>query len=96
MALRVCRILIGVYLLFYLGALAVAIIGTRGLFGFEPDGLAAVYLLFAGMPWTLVLPVLPLAIIPEVLGQLIVGGLPLINLIWLRWICRKRRKRKYY
>lgn len=96
MARRVCRVLIVVYLLFYLGALAVAIIGTRGLFGVEPDGLAAVYLLFAGMPWTLALPALPLAVIPEGLGQLLVAALPLINLVWLRWMCRKRRKRKYY
>ena len=96
MAGKVCRILIVVYLIFYLGALAVAIIGTRGLFGVEPDGLAAVYLLFAGMPWTLALPVLPLDVIPEALGQMLVAVLPVTNLIWLRWICRKRRKRTYY
>ena len=69
MAGKVCRILIVVYLIFYLGALAVAIIGTRGLFGVEPDGLAAVYLLFAGMPWTLALPVLPLMLSPKHWGK---------------------------
>ena len=96
MAARVCRFLIVVYLLCYLAALAMAIIGTRGLFGVERDGLSAVYLLFFGMPWTLALPALPLDSIPEVLGQILMAALPLINIFWLRWICRKRRKRKDY
>ena len=93
---RVCRVLIIVYILLYLIALAVAIVGTRGLFGVQPDGLMAVYLLFLGMPWTLVLPVLPLGSMPELLGQLIVAGLPILNLICLVWFCRRKRKRTYY
>ncbi len=93
---RICRVLILVYLLLYLVALAIAIVGTRGLFGVQPDGLMAVYLLFLGMPWTLALPVLPLASMPEVLGQLIVAALPILNILWLRWLCRKRRKRDHY
>ncbi|MFD1343473.1 hypothetical protein [Litorisediminicola beolgyonensis] len=43
----------GLFALAWLASAALALIGTQGLFGTQPDGLAAVWLIFVGMPWSL-------------------------------------------
>ena len=95
MARRVCRALILAYLFVYFAALAMAVIGTRGLFGIEPDAMSAVYLLFLGMPWVLAVLEVPVDSLPRIISQMIVALLPLVNLALLLWICRRRRRRRY-
>ena len=92
MGRRVCRFLIGVYLLLYLAALSAAVVGAKGLFGVSPDGLSAVYLVFLGIPWTLALAFLP---VPEVLAQIAFGAAPLLNAAIAFALCRRKRRRYY-
>ncbi|WP_299753912.1 hypothetical protein [uncultured Boseongicola sp.] len=42
----------------YLGAFAITIIGSQGLFNVAPDGMAVVWPLFLGLPWSIYLSVL--------------------------------------
>jgi hypothetical protein len=35
-------------------AMAILVVGTQGLFGLEPDGLAAVFAIALAMPWSLI------------------------------------------
>ncbi len=89
----ICRLLIGGGILFYLAALAVALIGTQGWFGVQPDGLAAVYLIVLGTPWTLVMAPLLMMGLPILIGQMVALAAPLLNLYILRRICRRRDAR---
>ena len=88
--IRFCRLAIGVYALLYVVALAVAVVGTQGLFGTQPDGLAAVWLIFLGLPWIIGLTPLSLVGLPVIIGQVVAVVAPLLN-IWLLWrFCRSR------
>ena len=91
MARRVCRFFIIVYLLLYLAALGAAFVGTRGIFGFAPDGLSAVYLVILGFPWTFVLAAIS---VPEALGRIVIGGAPLLNAL-IAWILCPSRKTRH-
>lgn len=56
---RWMTVIIAIYAVLCLFAIAVGLIGTLGLFGTEPDGLAGVFAIFLGMPWSIwVLPAL--------------------------------------
>ena len=86
----ICRLLIGGGILLYLAALAVAIIGSQGLFGVQPDGLAAVWLIFLGFPWTLAMAPLMMAGLPVLIGQAFAVVAPLVNLWIAQRLCRGR------
>ena len=79
-----CRLLLGAGIFVYLATLAIAIIGTQGLFGTTPDGLAAVFVIFAGLPWSLLATPLVIFESPLWIGQAWVVLSPLITL-WLIW-----------
>ena len=68
------------FALAYVVAVAVAIIGTQGYFGQSPDGLAAVFLILVGIPWSLSSVVVGLAEWPIIIGQIIIVCAPLITL----------------
>ena len=70
-----------------LAAYAIALIGTQGLFGTTPDGLAAVFLIFVGLPWSLLATPLALLELPIIIGQATIVVAPLINLYILWKVC---------
>lgn len=80
--------LLGIYVLLYLAALALLIIGTFGLFGQEQDPLAGVFLLPLGLPWNLLLDRIGLA------GPLPMVLAPLLNIaiVWGLWRWAKGRR----
>lgn len=86
----ICRVAIGAAVLVYLAALALAIIGTQGLFGVQPDGLAAIWLIFVGMPWSLIVTPIALLGMPIFIGQILAVLLPIVNIVILIRICRSR------
>ena len=87
----ICRSLIGVGILLYVAAMAIAVIGTQGLFGVAPDGLAAVWLIFLGIPWSLFLSVATLFGLPVIVGQIAVAVFPILNLYLIWRLCHGRR-----
>ena len=80
---RICKALIAVFLLAWLAALLLLMIGTFGWFGQTPDPLAGVFLVPLGMPWNLLLGGMPEAALPLV-GVFAPG----INLLLLWLVCR--------
>lgn len=79
---RACRIVLGVFLVLYLIALVLLLVGTFGLFGAERDPLSGVFLIPLGVPWNLLFGRAPEAVLPW-----IGAGAPLVNYLLLRWLC---------
>jgi hypothetical protein len=79
---RTGKVILWGYGLVSLAAAALAVIGTQGLFGTAPDGLAAVYLILVGIPWSLLISVLLPAGLSVVVGQVAVFVAPVVN-FWL-------------
>jgi hypothetical protein len=90
---KLCLAGFAVFLLVYVAAFGFAVIGTRGLFGVEPNNLAAIWLILLGMPWTLLLAALPGDGL-EMFGRLFVALAPLVNLWLVSRVCRRRRRRR--
>ena len=87
----ICRLLLGVGILLYVGAVALAYVGSKGLLGYAADPFWAIFLMLFGMPWNFAVSFGNLAGFPPVLGNIAVLITPLINLWILRKICRGRR-----
>ena len=85
----ICRIAIGGAVFLYLAAVLIAIIGTQGLFGVQPDGLAAVWLIFVGLPWSLLITPIALMNFPVFIGQVLAVLLPIVNIVILHRLCRR-------
>lgn len=85
----ICRLLLGAGIFVYLATLVIAIIGTQGLFGATPDGLAAVFLIFAGLPWSLLATPLVFFEFPLWIGQAWVVLSPLITLYVIWRLCSR-------
>ena len=81
------RLLLGAGVVVCGGAYAIALIGTQGLFGTTPDGLAAVFLIFVGLPWSLLATPFALMELPVIFGQIVIVAAPLINLFILWKLC---------
>lgn len=77
------RLRFAAFALAYFAAAAIAIIGTQGYFGQSPDGLAAVYLIVVGLPWSLSAVVVTLTQAPDIIGQVIIFVAPMITLFLL-------------
>lgn len=88
----ICRVVIAIGLLLYAVALAIALIGSLGLFGLQPDGLAGVYLIVLGFPWSMAL--LPLASlgVPSPILLIATVAAPLVTLWFLYRLCRCRKR----
>lgn len=80
---RVCRVVVKVFAIAYVLALALFLVGVFGLFGQEEDPLSAVFLLPLGLPWIFFLDS-----IPDPARVWIGAATPLLNLIILTLLCR--------
>jgi hypothetical protein len=79
-----CRWAVATVGLLYLGALALLLIGTVGLFGQERDPLAGVFLMPLGLPW-----VFWLHGFPDLARPWLAAMAPLLNLALLTTFCRR-------
>ena len=84
---RVCQVSVAVFVLLYLGALGLLVIGTFGLFGQARDPLSGVFLMPLGWPWTRLVD-----LFPEPLWPWLASATPLLNLAILVALCRNRAK----
>ncbi|WP_137702180.1 hypothetical protein [Marimonas lutisalis] len=80
-----CRFLIGLFVVLWLGALALMAIGTFGWFGQPQDPLAGVFVIILGSPWV------QLASMESVVLALLMPG---VNLFILWFICRLLTRRR--
>jgi len=78
-----CKIIIWIFTLLYVVALALFLIAYFGLFGSPSGPLDGIFLIPLGLPWNLAIDYLPESTWPW-LGAIA----PLINLVILRMICR--------
>jgi hypothetical protein len=83
----VCRLVVGAFALAYLLALALAAIGTFGLFGQEPDALSAIGVVVLGLPWNRLAD-----LAPEPWWPWLAVAAPLLNLLLLAGACRVLRR----
>ena len=86
------QVLVALCALACLFALAVLLVGTRGWFGVQPDGLAAVYAILLAMPWSLLLFAMPGG--AEGWSMLVMLGGMAINIAVGGWLTRKRTVRQ--
>ena len=89
----ICRAALIVFICVYGAAVLSAVIGIFGLFGVEPGGLARIWIVFLGMPWTLLLGFLPRDF-PVFLAQVLVVLAPVLNIWLLDRVCRKSRRHR--
>lgn len=82
-----CRAAILLLVVLYAIALVVMLIGAYGVTGEPPDGLAGIYVILLGLPWSLLVGPLPEGARPWVSVLL-----PLLNLGGLVFLCRRRRR----
>lgn len=80
---RFCKLIVGVFAVLYIAALALLAIGTFGLFGNEPDPLSGIFLLPLGLPWTFVIDGAPEPLLPW-----LAIAAPAVNLVLLYGLCR--------
>ncbi|OOY24911.1 hypothetical protein BMI91_00225 [Thioclava sediminum] len=85
--MKLCRILIGLFVLLWIAALLLLAIGTFGWFGQERDPLSGVFLMPLGLPWNMIVPV------PESAAALWAVAAPGVNLVLLVIVCRALRRR---
>ncbi|MBL8660920.1 MAG: hypothetical protein JNM75_14330 [Rhodospirillales bacterium] len=84
-----CRIALTAFVMLYLLALIIALLGTFGPFGIETDPLAGVFLVPLGFPWNLLVDAFP-----DPLWPWLAAAAPLLNLLGLWLVCRVVRARK--
>jgi hypothetical protein len=78
-----CKWFLGAFVLLYVAALALLVIGTFGLLGSPRGPLAGVFLVPLGLPWNLLLDGFPDALRPW-----FAAGAPLLNALILWVACR--------
>jgi hypothetical protein len=79
---RPCSIFFYAFLVLYLLALGLLLVGTFGWFGAEPDPLSGVFLIPLGLPWNRFLGGAPEALLPW-----LAAAAPLANLLLIRGFC---------
>ena len=85
---RLCKGTVVFLALAYVLALALYAIGAFGLFGQEPDPLAAVFLIPLGLPWNRFLDTFP-----DTAQAWLAAAAPVINLVILHLLCRLSGRR---
>ncbi len=78
----ICKAVLCVLVVAYLGALFVLATGTFGWFGQERDPLSGVFLMPLGLPWVLIK-------VPESFNIVLAICAPLINIALIGLLCRK-------
>jgi len=86
---RPCKFVIAAFLLLYIAALAILVVGTYGLFGAERDPLSGIFLMPLGLPWNHFLSDLPTALL-----RWVVVTSPLVNVFLLWLLCRAVARRR--
>lgn len=84
-----CRVAVAGFLLAYLAALGLLLVGTLGLFGNERDPLAGVFLIPLGIPWIWLVDG-----VAEPLRPWLAAASPAVNLALLWFICGKLGSRR--
>lgn len=84
MAHSICNWVFWIFLILYVTALFLFLIGTFGLFGQERDPLAAVFLVPLGLPWNQFLDALGDSARPWA-----AAASPALNLVILRLVCTR-------
>ena len=79
-----CRILLWGFALAYVGALALLLVGTFGLFGSSRGPLAGIFLVPLGLPWNRLT-----GGAPELLRPWLAAAAPAVNLAILWAACRR-------
>lgn len=79
---KMLRWIFYIFLVLYLFALIIWLIGTFGLFGNEQDPLSGVFLVILGQPWTGLVGYLPEAIWPYAGALAPLANLGVIRLLW--------------
>ena len=87
----VCRLILALYLLLYLAALYIAVVGSFGLLGHEPEALASVFLVFIALPWSFDVLLLTFLPVPIVIPQVLLALAPLLNAWLIHRVCSKER-----
>ncbi|MEM9426761.1 MAG: hypothetical protein AAGA06_08660 [Pseudomonadota bacterium] len=90
---KACTAVRAIALLLYIAVAIAAVVGTRGLFGFEENTDAVVLLIYMGLPWSLALAALPEDGLETALQAFVIAA-PIINLWLISRICRRRRRRR--
>lgn len=85
---RICKVILVVFLVLWLIALTLFLVGTIGLFGSERDPLAGVFLVPLGLPWNRATDVFP-----EQLWPWLAALTPLVNAAALAVACRVLSRR---
>jgi hypothetical protein len=80
---RLCRAVFVVFVVLYLLALGIFLIGTFGLFGSPSGPLAGIFLIPVGLPWNMMLDSFPEAARPWLASLA-----PLLNVFIIGTICR--------
>lgn len=78
-----CRVIVSLFLVAYVLALALFLIGTFGLLGNERDPLSGVFLMPLGLPW-----ILGLEWAPDKIRPWLAAATPAVNLAILYFGCR--------
>lgn len=84
---RVCRFVMTVFAALVAVALVLFVIGTYGWFGSPQGPLAGVLLVPLGMPWVLLLDVLPEPVLAAA-----AAAAPALNLLLIWTLCRRRAR----
>ena len=79
---RPCAIVFYGFLVLYLLALILLLVGTFGWFGAEKDPLSAVFLIPLGLPWNRLMGGASESLLPW-----LAAGAPLVNLLLIRLVC---------
>ena len=87
MAHGICRTVLILFVLLYLAAVFLFLVGTFGWFGQERDPLSGVFLLPLGLPWNRLADGLPDSLLPWVA---IVA--PLLNIALLSALCSRTKR----
>jgi hypothetical protein len=79
-----CKWVIRVFTLAYVAALILLAVGMFGLFGQTTDPLSGVFLVPLGLPWNMLVD-----LTPESMWPWLTAAAPIINILLLRWLCRR-------
>jgi len=79
-----CKWAVRIFAIAYMVALILLVVGTFGLFGQPSDPLAGIFLIPMGMPWNWAVD-----LAPEPMWPWLSAAAPILNIILLRWLCRR-------
>jgi len=79
-----CNWAVRTFSIAYMVALILFIVGTFGLFGQPSDPVSGIFLIPLGLPWNLVVDLMP-----EPMWPWLTAAAPILNILILRWLCSR-------